>query len=328
MKRILLPILLALTLSASSANKVYDGSALTPPAPGYTVTGGSLAAGESITGISVTGSQTQYGSSQSVITTGSTVIKKADGTETTSNYQLTLNPGTLEVTAQPVTPITVSVGNVSKVYDGTPLTLSNSNVQVLSGTLPAGSTINAAFSTASRTVAGSDSVTITSISIRDAAGNDITNSFSINRQSGTLTVTKRPLTIETFSNNKVYDGRPLTNMTTPAVTGRLDGDQISLKITGSQTNIGSSLNTISDLKITHAANQQDVTANYEITYKLGTLTVTDANGKITTPRTGDESNIVLWIVLMVVALVLAVVVFLILKRSKQPKKQAKRKSDK
>ena len=264
-----------LTLSANSANKVYDGNALTLTAPGYTVTDGSLAADESITAISVTGSRIRVGSAQSKIKTDSTVIKKADGTETTDNYQITLNPGTLEVTTYSVTPITVSVGKVSKVYDGTPLTLSSGNVQVLSGTLPAGSTISADFSTASRTDAGSDSVNITYISIRDAAGNDITNNYSINRQSGTLTVTKRPLMIETYSSTKEYDGNPLTNMTTPAVTGRLDGDQISLKITGSQTNIGSSLNTISDVKITHAANQQDVTDNYLITYKLGRLTVTE-----------------------------------------------------
>ena len=52
----------------------------------------------------------------------------------------------------------------------------------------------------------------------------------------------------------------------------------SVKVEGSQILVGSSDNVASEAKIVNAAGD-DVTAGYEITYKPGTLTVTDGTGE-------------------------------------------------
>lgn len=323
---------------SGKASKVYDGKALElDPSKDLSVTGDGLVDGHKISSIGTVITMVNVDDDvidgtkrDNAIHPGSITILDASGNDVTKNYHIT--GGKAELTITPLA-VTVSTGALTKVYDATPLTVSNSDVKISEGTLPSGYTVEASFSVSSRTDAGKDDVTITSITIKDANGADVTRNFNISREKGSLEVTKRPLTIETAGATKVYDGKALTNKTTPTVTGRLDGHQISLKITGSQTKVGSSDNTISDLKITDTATKTDVTKNYEVTYKYGKLTVTDANGNSSSgsgssatntgktsnaPSTGDESNAGLWIGLMVAALVLiGVIVFLILRTSKK-----------
>ena len=84
--------------------------------------------------------------------------------------------------------------------------------------------------------------------------------------------------IETKAANKVYDGTPLTERSTPNITGRVEDHQVTLRITGTQTKVGSSDNTVADVKVTDKNSGADVTKNYAIRYQYGLLTVSDESG--------------------------------------------------
>lgn len=89
----------------------------------------------------------------------------------------------------------------------------------------------------------------------------------------TLKIKQKELTITAGSDSKVYDGTELTAHTYTN-TPLAEGDAIeSIKITGSQREIGSSNNVPSAAKI-FTATGEDVTSCYDITYANGTLKVT------------------------------------------------------
>ena len=103
----------AVTVTASSAEKVYDGTALTK----NEATAAPLATGDVLFSYTVTGSQTVVGTSTNV--PSAAVIKNGNGDDVTASYNITYANGTLEVTQKTVT---VTAASDSKVYDGTPLT--------------------------------------------------------------------------------------------------------------------------------------------------------------------------------------------------------------
>ncbi|MBR2667787.1 MAG: InlB B-repeat-containing protein, partial [Oscillospiraceae bacterium] len=93
---------------------------------------------------------------------------------------------------------------------------------------------------------------------------------------GTLTVTKRGVTLTSAGGEKVYDGTPLTKNAQSDVTvggdGFITGEGAAYEITGSQTNVGSSENTF-----TYTLKEGTKAANYEIAEPVfGTLKVTPA----------------------------------------------------
>ena len=306
-----------ITITAESATKEYDTKALTKNTA--KVTSGSLVSGHKVSAI-VNGSQTEVGTSKNTIKEGSVKITDASGKDVTANYALTLKEGTLEVTGKAVTDITVTAG-ASKVYDGTALTLSASDIKVTPA-LPSGYTITATFSASSRTDAGKDDITLTNIAIKDASGKDVTAKFNIKVEKGSLEVTKRPLTVTTGDKTKVYDGKALTDRTIPTVEGQVNGHNIELKFTGTQTKVGSSDNSVEVRSIKDKETKADVTANYEITYKFGKLTVTSATGTTSnntkpTVNTGDTNNIWIWVLLMVAAAGAAVAVVIFVRKSRK-----------
>ena len=114
-----------------------------------------------------------------------------------------------------------------------------------------------------------------------------------------LVVTKRPITLVSASDEKVYDGTPLVRNEQSDVTiggeGLADTDKLTFNITGSQTYVGSSDNefTYTFSKETNPAkrllnraksyftayaddaDEPKIEDNYDITVSYGTLTVTD-----------------------------------------------------
>ena len=80
-------------------------------------------------------------------------------------------------------------------------------------------------------------------------------------------ITKAPLTVETQSDSKVYDGKPLTAPGT--VKGFVEGENAELQVTGRQTAVGSSKNTY---KIVWTETTK--ADNYQVSETVGTLTVT------------------------------------------------------
>ncbi|MBQ9014663.1 MAG: hypothetical protein IJ109_00955 [Firmicutes bacterium] len=97
--------------------------------------------------------------------------------------------------------------------------------------------------------------------------NDGTRRLRVTIQDGKLTIQKAPLTITTRSGKKVYNGSALT--APGEVSGLIEGETVTLKMIGTQTDIGSSPNAYRLL--------WDGTAkagNYNVTESLGTLVVT------------------------------------------------------
>ena len=109
-----------------------------------------------------------------------------------------------------------------------------------------------------------------SITFKDATANGAAD--AIERTTATYTITKRPVTLTSGSDEKKYDGTPLTKDEVIASTsngvGFVTGEGATYNVTGSQTNVGSSDNTF-----TYTLNEGTKATNYEITQETGTLTV-------------------------------------------------------
>ncbi|MGN0813799.1 MAG: hypothetical protein ACI4MH_01030, partial [Candidatus Coproplasma sp.] len=126
-------------------------------------------------------------------------VKIFNGTdEVTANYEISYKYGKLTVNPRP---ITVTAGDASKVYDGAALTCGDyfvsSELKVLDGHTLTAQTEG------SQTDAGSgvNSIVEGSVKITDSNGEDITGYYEISFGDGTLTVTPRPIVIETSSNS-------------------------------------------------------------------------------------------------------------------------------
>ena len=88
---------------------------------------------------------------------------------------------------------------------------------------------------------------------------------------GTLTITKRNVTLTSASDSKMYDGTPLTNReVTASGDGFVKDEGATYDVTGSQTVVGSS-----DNKFTYTLNNGTNADNYTITTSFGKLEVTN-----------------------------------------------------
>ena len=121
--------------------------------------------------------------------------------------------------------------------------------------------------------------TIGKITITNAEGVDVTNCYSNKvKAAGKLTVNPitTPIVVKADSDTKVYNGTELTKNTYTYTDGvLLPGDMLEVTITGSQKFVGSSNNTVSNVKVMR--NGEDITSNYTMgTHVNGVLEVTSA----------------------------------------------------
>ena len=244
-----------LTVTTHGASKPYDGTALTAPGEISGFVNGETAS------FAATGSQTLVGAS------ANSYAIAWDGTAKESNYNVVEGAiGTLEVTPSQVA-ITVTPRDGSKVYDGKPLTSAGIDVDGL----PAGFTLEAAtkgtITDAGELLAKIDASTIV---IKNAAGEDVTAQFAnVTCGKAPLIVTKRPVTVTSATDSKVYDGTALTKHEATVTAGSLiEGESFGYDFTGEQTAVGTSDNTF-----TVKAGANTSLDNYEITQVNGTLTV-------------------------------------------------------
>ena len=104
---------------------------------------------------------------------------------------------------------------------------------------------------------------------------------------GKLTITPRSVKLTSATDEKVYDGQPLTNgVVTVSGDGFVKGEGAAYNVTGSQTNVGSSDNTF-----TYMLNPGTKAGNYAIEQKEGTLTVTPVTAEVTVTITGNKSTV-------------------------------------
>ena len=249
----------AYTVTTDSANKVYDGTALTA---GGKIEG--IVDGENVE-FKVTGSQTNKGTSKN------TYSLKWNGSATETNYKLAKESiGDLTVTEQTIDPgkdpdnpnpnysgVTINKPSNS-VYDGKEHKWSPAVADKEGNALVEGTDYEVAYSTSDfRNVTGTITVTITGI------GN------YTGKVTRTYEITPKAYTVTTESAQKVYDGTALT--AGGKIEGIVDGENVEFKVTGSQTNKGTSKNTYS-LKWNGSA----IETNYALASEtIGDLTVTE-----------------------------------------------------
>ena len=265
------------TLTSEGAEKVYDGKALTNP--NVKVTGDGFATGEGAT-YDVTGTQTDAGESQN--TFGYTLDKNT----LAGNYNITPVTGTLKVT--PVTEeviVNIKEHSGSELYDGTAKTVTGYDVTKISNALYTENdfTFNGD-ATVAGTNAGTYDMNVKATDFKNVNGNFTNVSFVV--EDGTLVIAKRKVTLTSASDNKVYDGQPLTN---PNVTvtgdGFAEGEDATYDVTGSQTTEGSS-----DNSFTYELNSGTSADNYEITPVVGKLTVTASEDEVVVTITENSGT--------------------------------------
>lgn len=184
------------------------------------------------------------------------------------NYTFQYKPGTLTVTDTGKS-TAEAVTSYSPTYDGKPKPLPKDQVTVkVNGTPTTDFIIDHYEDGSGNRVTPKDAGTYKAvIEVTDKDGTKITTTV-------TYIVKPRPLTIHTASASKTYDGRPLTKTDGVTFTGLVDGETVSVTVTGSQTGVGSSDNTYTE----DWENSTAKPGNYIITPDYGTLTVNEGGG--------------------------------------------------
>ncbi|MDE6869005.1 MAG: transglutaminase-like domain-containing protein [Clostridia bacterium] len=259
-------------------SKTYDGEPLYSDPEDFQWVSGEILDGHKLVSMKVVGIITEVGEVENSV---EIKIAAANGTDITYNYLAVIDSGTLTVRGFG---ITISTASSEKVYDGTPLT--NPVWTLYEGTpLIEGHKITQLIMPASQTGAGSSPNEITQIVIVNGKGEDVTGNYEINYSIGTLVVLPRPVTVQSGSASKEYDGKPLTcnEWKFTSHYGAVTGQWAEVIISGTITEPGQRDNTIAQV-IFWDTKGNDLTANYDITLDEGLLIV---KGGGSGPNSGD-----------------------------------------
>ncbi len=216
------------------------------------------------------------------------VITDKGGSDVTKNYDVSIKPGTLKINPRD---ITISAKSNEWVYNGNPRTEngidSNGIVdgQVVEYQMTAESTITN-WGTVANVIADKENVKIYSNDEKTFETTRNYNILAIN--DGTLTVTKRPITITSRSDTWVYDDKDhscdnftITEGTKDTDSGLLTdmGHSVTLKDFATvkyvyDTSEGNNRYTVEAITNGKDGEEGNVTENYFITKEYGKLTVT------------------------------------------------------
>lgn len=260
-----------LTLTATSYTGKYDGQK-------HEVTAKAMDDGQELTGVTYKYS-TDEGTtwvdtvpSATDVTDSKTVFVRAEkrGYNTVEqNCTLTITPVEIELKAD----------SDSREYDGTELVKNSYTINT--GAFVGDEGLESVTVTGSQTNAGSSDNEITDYKLKD---NTKPDNYNITTVEGTLTITPVAIELTANSDSKKYDGTALTADGYTISNGSFVGEEglASVDVEGSQTEVGSSKNTIKS----HTLKQNTLEENYTITYKPGTLEVTTNDEELTVSASG------------------------------------------
>ncbi len=187
--------------------------------------------------------------------------------DVTANYDITYEYGTLEVVKRK---ITICTASKTWVYDSFPHF--SSDVEIKGDGLVEGHRIT-----------GTKMPIITDVgSVENKFDAEIvinltkyTSNYEITYEYGTLTVSKRAITIAPVDVKKVYDGTPLNATSAKIVQGTLiAGHELTMEVFGSATTVKESESAKSEISsYTLTYNGEDVSANYDIIVQTGKITI-------------------------------------------------------
>ena len=273
--------LTGLGISGLDGTWVY-GTTKTPTATGVD----GLGAGD----YEITYSKLNNGSYEDIGTTLPKLVGKYKATLSITNQNYTASDASVYFEITPNnTEVKVKSYDETFTYDGTEHTKNaydvlwaNNASPVTDNKLPNGDKVTAVITGKVRDVKDTalENNTIEKITITNAEGVDVTDCYSsIVKAAGKLTVNPitTPIVVKADSDTKVYNGTELTKNTyTNTDHVLLPGDMLEVTITGSQKFVGSSNNTVSNVKVMR--NGEDITSNYTMgTHINGVLEVTSAS---------------------------------------------------
>ena len=118
-------------------------------------------------------------------------------------------------------------------------------------------------------------------------GVDVTDKVIVNKINGTLTISKREVTLTSQTDSKDYDGTPLTRPEVTITGGFVKDEVKEVKATGSVTNVseGEVTNTI-----TYKTSDKFNPNNYSITKNEGTLSITPVTDEVTVTIKGNSKT--------------------------------------
>ena len=273
--------LTGLGISGLDSTWVY-GTTKTPP----TATG---VVGLGVGDYKITYSKENNGSYEDIGTTLPKLVGKYKATLSITNQNYTASEASVDFEITPNnTEVKVKSYDESFTYDGTEHTKNaydvlwaNNASPITDKKLPNGDLVTAEITGKVKDVKDTalENNTIEKITITNAEGVDVTNCYSNKvKAAGKLTVNPitTPIVVTADSDTKVYNGTELTKNTYTNTDGvLLPGDMLEVTITGSQKFVGTSSNTVSNVKVMR--NGEDITSNYTMgTHINGVLEVTSA----------------------------------------------------
>ncbi|MBD5131941.1 MAG: transglutaminase domain-containing protein [Clostridiales bacterium] len=261
-----------IVVSSASAEKKYDGTPL--KSDECKIERGTLVTGHEIQYF-VTGTLTASGKIENKFT-----ALVFDGNKNVSaNYEFEYLYGILHVVGEL---IEISTPSAQKVYDGTPLT--KNGYSMTSGHAIDGDSYTVTVTGSQTEVGSTDNVAV--FKAIDTSGRDVTAKYEVIFTFGQLTVTPIIIRIETRSDYKVYDGKPLTADGWRVVCDEtIAGDiwlasgksykyldlTVTATVAGERTLYGNADNEA--VFVTASRNGEDASDYVEFEYSLGTLTV-------------------------------------------------------
>lgn len=256
--------------SSANREKVYDDTPLDNGDEKATITSGSLVPTHNFVA-QFSESITDAGSVDNEFTVA---ILNVLGEDKSGNYEISYVNGTLTVNKRPVQ---FTSDGAERVYDGTSLECTN-KPRMTAGTLADGHDYTPNFTV--KVVEAGERDNEFTVRIADGNGADKTENYDVDCVYGKLIISKRPVTIQTGSDQKVYDGYALTCADeadyTVIVGSAAEGQTIRYAEAASIVDFGTEENTVTVYVTGYNEDGtiSETTANYEITVLTGTLTVT------------------------------------------------------
>uniref|UniRef100_UPI00054D1936 transglutaminase domain-containing protein n=1 Tax=Acholeplasma equifetale TaxID=264634 RepID=UPI00054D1936 len=195
------------------------------------------------------------------------ILKIVDnqGIDVTFNYDIKYHYGNLEILKRDIYLTTL---DAKKIYDGTPLY--HPYYEVILNELLPGHYLDVIMNS-NITEPGVIRNNIFII-VNDEYGNDVSKYYDIKIDLGELKVLPIEIVIRSASDNKVYDGTPLTNPNWEILSGEiLPEHQLVVYVDGSITEVGK-INNLA-YAIVYDENGQDVSKFYNFEYAFGELTI-------------------------------------------------------
>ena len=274
-----------ITIRANDNTVEYDGK---PHGEnGYTLEGDGLAEGEKILSLVIDGERTEAGSYPGELKPHDARIG-AEGSKEfyPDNYKIDYANGNLEITpvaAEVVVTITEHGGKAK--YDGTVHVVTGYDVTSISNRLYTEGNFTFNGKAEVKGIdAGSYPMLLKSADFVNTSKNFDKVTFVI--VDATLEIEKREVTLTSASDEKVYDGKALTNdEVTVSGDGFAEDEGAYCGVTGRQLNVGES-----DNEFTYELLRDTKAGNYKITKEYGKLKVTPVTEEVVVTITGHKGS--------------------------------------